>query len=250
MQQMAMFGNPALFEDRPDDDDNPVDSQTGDEDGGDPREGPQDERADDNLPPRDELLDAYAQAKQMIEEKTREADDLRNRLQAMGAETQSLLSKMEQAAFMRELHEAYQKDPVGATAMLVQHSRASMADEMEVRLSQAFRDQRNFHRFMTLFLDDPSNARLKPYRHELETMILDNGMSPSDAAELILTIETQREKSAGKRSAAAREVRNRSAVETGGGASESVDRNRELERVLKKAKTLDEMFAGLRKLKM
>lgn len=248
-QQMAMFGDPAWSQDRPDNDEDLVNSRTSEDDDEDEQEA-QEERPGEKPPSREELLGAYTQAKQIIDEKTLEADSLRDRLQAMGAEAQSLLEKVQQDTFMRELHEAYQKDPVGATALLVQQARSAMLDQVEARLAQAFRDQRNFQRFMSLFLEDPAHAHLRPHRHELETMILDKGLSPSDAADIIRSIETQREKNVSKRSAAAREVRNRSTVETGGGASESVDKDKEFEKVLKKAKTLDEMFAGLRRLKL
>lgn len=249
-QQMAMVGDPDWSNDQPDEDDDLVNSQTSEEDDDERRPGSEGNRPDEDLPSRDELVNAYTQAKQIIEEKAREADILRNRIEAVGAETRAMRNKVEHDAFMREFHESFQKDPVGATALLVQQARSAVAEEMEARLAQVFRDQRNFQRLMTNFLEDPANANLKPYRDELETMILDKGLSPTDAADIIRTIEIRREDNLRKRSAAAREVRARAVVETGDQASEPGDKDKEFEKVLKKAKTLDEMFAGLRKLRL
>ncbi len=45
-------------------------------------------------------------------------------------------------------------------------------------------------------------------------------------------------------------MRNRAAVESEGEIGEPQDADRKLNQVIKKAKNLDEMFAGLRKLKL
>ena len=45
-------------------------------------------------------------------------------------------------------------------------------------------------------------------------------------------------------------MRNRAAVESGGEINEPVDKDKEFYRLMKKAKTLDEMFAALRKTKL
>ena len=99
------------------------------------------------------------------------------------------------------------------------------------------------------FSNDPANSRLRPYEQELEFLIRGKGFYPDEAADLLRSIENKRELTTKRRSAAAKEVRNRAAVESGGEINEPVDSDKEFYRLMKKAKTLDEMFAALRKTK-
>jgi uncharacterized coiled-coil DUF342 family protein len=160
-----------------------------------------------------------------------------------------MFQKAEQEAFLREVRDAYAKDPLAATAMLVQKVKQEALEEVESRIHKVLDDQRNFARLMNEFISTPMNAHLKPYRQELEFLILEKGLAPDEAAELLRSIEGKRSETSRRRSAAAGEIRNRAAVESGSAAGEPANKEKEFDRVLKKARTLDEMFAGLRKLK-
>lgn len=250
LNQLSLFGTDDRADSQPDAEDETVAAQAGTDDAEAEEAAENSERVDDKLPSREELVDAYTRAKRLIDEKTREADGLRSRLEAMGSETRALVRKAEEETFLREVQEAYKNDPVSATAMLVRNAKLAAVEEMEAKLSQTLQDQRNFGRLMNMFLDDPGNAPLKLYRTELEFLILDKGLLPNEAADLIRSIEKRRDRTAGKRSTAARQIRERSAVETAGELREHTDKDKEFDKVLRKAKTLDEMFAGLRKLKV
>jgi len=204
----------------------------------------------EKAPAPDELLASYTQAGDLLEEKAREVDDLRSRIETMDADTKALLRRAEEDAFAREFQEAYKNDPATATAGLFQRAQADALALMETRLHQALDDQRVVGRYMSAFVEDPSRANLKPYQDQLEFLVMDRGFSPQEAAEFIVSIDGRRDRTSRQRSAAAREIRNRAAVESGGEVGEPAHKDREFDKVLKKAKTLDEMFAGLSKLKL
>jgi len=220
----------------------------------DPEARPEKEKAPqtketDKEPTRDELLEAYAETWRLMQEKEREMDELRRHLAQMGEETRFLMKRAEEEAFQRDMGEAYKQDPVAATALMVERSKQEALQEMSWRLHQAVKEQRGFDRFMRDFLADPAHARLKPYEQQLEFLILDKGLSPEEAADLIQRLEKNNEETNKRRFQAAKEIRNRSEVESGGEVSTPVDRDAEFDRAIKKARTLDEMFAGLNKLK-
>ncbi|MFZ5866990.1 MAG: hypothetical protein ACOYXY_13990 [Thermodesulfobacteriota bacterium] len=200
-------------------------------------------------PTRDELLAAYAETWGLMQEKEREMEELRAHLAQMGEETRFLMKRAEDDAFRRDVGEAYKQDPIGATAMMVERSKQEALQEMSWRLNQAIKEQRGFDRFMREFLEDPAHTHLKPYEQQLELLILEKGLSPEEAADVIQRLERSWEDTNKRRFQAAKEIRNRSTVESGGEVSTPVDRDAEFDRVIKKAKTLDDMFAGLNKLK-
>ena len=109
--------------------------------------------------------------------------------------------------------------------------------------------QQEFGRLMDEFLDHPSNSGLRTYREQPEFLIRERRLFPDEAADLIRNIHTKRNTSARRRSDAADDIRTRSAVESGGDTGQPTDRDQQLYKMMKKAKTLDEMFAGLRKMK-
>ena len=150
---------------------------------------------------------------------------------------------------MREIRESFQKDPVAATAMMIRKFQEGSQQDVEARIAEAVRDQGDFRRLFDEFLNDPANSRLRPYDKELEFLIRSKGFYPDEAADLLRSIENKRDLASRRRSAAAREVRTRAAVESGGEITEPVDSDKEFYRQMKKAKTLDEMFAALRKTK-
>ena len=120
---------------------------------------------------------------------------------------------------------------------------------IDARVNRSAQDRQEFGRLMDEFLDYPSNSGLKTYRNELEFLIRERRLFPDEAADLIRSVHAKRSTSAKRRSDAADDIRTRSAVESGGDTSPPLDRDQQLYRVMKKAKTLDEMFAGLRKMK-
>jgi hypothetical protein len=147
------------------------------------------------------------------------------------------------------MRESFQKDPIAATAMMIKKFQDGSRQEVEARIEEAVRDHGEFRRLFDEFLSDPANSRLRPYERELDYLIRSKGFYPDEAADLLSSIEDKRELTAKKRTAAAKEVRTRATVESGGQVNEPVDNDKEFYRLMKKAKTLDEMFKTLRKAK-
>jgi hypothetical protein len=205
--------------------------------------------SEDTFSSPEELLRAYKTAESRIQEKTREADEYRHILNQMGHDAGLLLRRADEEAFIREMRESFQTDPAAATAMMIKKFQEGSRQEVEARIEEAVRDQGEFRRLFEEFLSDPANSRLRPYEKELEFLIRSKGFYPNEAADLLTGIENKRDLAAKRRSAAAKEVRKRAAVESGGEINEPVDGDREFYRLMKNAKTLDEMFKVLRKAK-
>jgi hypothetical protein len=170
-----------------------------------------------------------------------------------GAQTEAPSAMTDQPKIeemLRAFEQMYEKNPMHATAWLIGQAKLDAVHEMEDKIAGVLRQHRTFGRLMGKFFSDPTYAHLAPYQDEMEFLIEDVGLNPSAAAKFIQAITARRDEAAARRSAAAKAVRNRSAVESDGAAGEPVDKEKDLDNVLKKSKTLDEMFAGLSKLRL
>lgn len=212
--------------------------------------GEKDDAAEAKTFSKGELLEAYQEAQRRYLEKAEEADRYRQALEELGRDTQLLAQKADNEAFMSRVREYFATDPVGATEAMIKKSQQDLVSFIDMRIAQAIEEHRNFGRLMTNLLNDPANARLKPYEAELEFLIRDKGLSPSEAVELLRALDTKRSTAGQKRAAIAKEIRNRSMLESDGEIGEPLDVDKEIDKILIKSKNLDEMFAGLRKLKL
>jgi hypothetical protein len=185
-----------------------------------------------------------------IAELERQAATYRQVLDEMGLHAQLLTRKSDDDTFLRAMRERFDKDPVDAINTMIRKSEAEIWQAVEKRIERAFRDHRHFKLLLQEFLDDPKNAGLKPHGRLIEHLIRDKGVRPDAIGELIRQVEATSGARSRLRAAAAKEIRNRAAVETGGEMGEPVDKDKELDRVIKQAKTLDELFAGLRSVKI
>ena len=203
--------------------------------------------ANNDFASQEELLRAYRATESRLVEKEREAEEYRSILEQMGAGTRRLQVQADEETFIKEARESYQKDPVAAFMMMLTKARNEFRDTVEERIGQVFQEEHEFKRLLADFLNDPANSSLKPYEEQMELLMKDKGFHAQEAADLLRKIDGKRELAGRMRSAAAREIRNRSAVETGGEVGEPVDKDKEFYRIMKKAKTLEDMFDGLRK---
>jgi len=198
----------------------------------------------------EQLLQAYQQAKALLQEKTEESQRYRQMLEDVGNQSRVMALHADDEAVARQMRGYYDKDPFGATEAMIRRAQQEVAHFMDMKIAQSIQDERNFKRVLDEFLSDPANARLRPYEEELEFLIREKGLFPREAAGLLGSLEDKRELTARKRHAAAKEVRNRAAVESDGEIGEPLDPDRELNRVIESSKTLEDMFKGLRKLRL
>jgi len=196
-----------------------------------------------------ELLEAYKLADQRAVEKAAEAADYKRMLDQLGQNTKRLLQQTDEEAFIKEMRQSYEKDPFAAITKMIGKSQQETLSAIDARIGGSMTFQQEFGRLMDEFLDHPSNSGLRGYRNELEFLISEKHLFPDEAAGLIRSIHSKGNSSAKRRSDAADDIRTRSAVESGGDTSQPTDRDQQLYKIMKKAKTLDEMFAGLRKMK-
>jgi hypothetical protein len=197
-----------------------------------------------------DMLQTQQALESRIAELERQAAAYRQILDQMGLHAQLLTRKSDDDAFLQSMRERYDKDPVDAVNAMIKKSEGEIWQAVERHIERAFRDHRQFKMLLQDFLDDPKNAGLKPHGRLIEHLIRDKGVRPDALGELIRQVEATSGARSRLRTAAAKEIRNRAAVETGGDMGEPVDKDKELDRVIKQAKTLDELFAGLRSIKI
>lgn len=198
----------------------------------------------------DELVQAYNTMKTILEQKTEELERYRGELDGVGHQNRLMAIQADDEAFMRQMRGYYDKDPVGAVDTMIRRSLQDVMAIVDMRMDQAFREEQNFNHVLRDFLSNPANARLRPYEEEIAYLVREKGLNPQEVTALLRSLEDKRDTAVRKRSAAAKEVRNRSSVESEGEVGEPLDPERDLNQVIKKSKTLEEMFAGLRKLKL
>lgn len=199
---------------------------------------------------REEILRAYKNAVLIAQQKSQEAERYRSLLEHANREGNVTPQQADDETFIQEMRSAYQSDPVRATALMIRRAQEESLRSIDEMIDEALQEDRKFKKLLEEFLSRPSNSRLKPYADELEFLIRDKGLHANEAAELLRKVEEKNDIALKRRSAAAKDIRNRSAVETDGETNESHDDEKDFERTMKKAKSLDEMFAGLRKRKM
>ncbi len=148
--------------------------------------------------------------------------------------------------FWEDLGRAYQQDPLLTTHMMIVQANEDLMEDIESRLESVM-EARSFKEELKEIIDQPENSQLKGYKKHLEYLSLDKGLDPVDAADFLLSIVG--DQSTGKRAMAARNVRNQSTMEVGQGRRRpGQGADGDFDKVLKKSKTLNEMFEGLRKI--
>lgn len=197
--------------------------------------------------PQAELLQIL---ERRIAELEQQAAAYRQILDKMGLHAELLTRKADDDVFTQSVRQQYEKDPVAAINTMINKAQAEVWQAVEKHIERAFRDRRQFKMVLQEFLADPKNAGLKTHERFIEHLLLDKGVHPRDLGDLIRQVEATSGARSRLRAAAAKEVRNRAAVETGGEMGEPVDKDKEVDRLIKQSKTLDELFAGLRSLKI
>lgn len=148
--------------------------------------------------------------------------------------------------FWDDLGRAYQQDPLLTTHMMIVQANEDLMEEIESRLESAM-EARSFKEELNEIIDQPENSQLKAYKKHLEYLSLDKGLDPMDAVDFLMSIVG--DQSTGKRAIAAKNVRNQSTMEVGQGRRRpGQGAEGDFDKVLKKSKTLNEMFEGLRKI--
>lgn len=200
---------------------------------------------------REELVTEYRRLSSALSQKAAEVEALTRKLEQLGETAGGRQANLaEEEAFMRQFEESYRRDPVRSIMLLVSKAKNDSMQQMEAAMVRLVKDQKHFARAMEQFLGDPANAHLKPYREELEFLIDEANFPPGLAAAFVQSIAQRHDEATAKRAAAARAVRNRAAVESDGEVGEPAEQDRDFDKVLKKSRTLEDMFAGLGKLRL
>jgi hypothetical protein len=202
--------------------------------------------ADEQPPPseisREDLMKALAAAQD-------EADGYRKLLEETGKNTEDRAKLAERTAFLNHMRGLYEKDPISATDEMIRRAQIEVLDLVEGYVSQVLDKEQSINRLLGEFLNDPANAKLKPFKDELACLIGQKGMKAGEAASVTHRILAKHENGADRKRAAAQAIRNKATVESDGEPGEPADEDSGFAGVVKKSKNLHEMFAGLRKIK-
>ncbi len=152
--------------------------------------------------------------------------------------------------FIRGFKEAYEKDPASAIAAAINKGRQQNVEDSLVLAHKLIGHHRIIQTAIDEMLNHPKAVHLKPHRSQIEFLVMEQGLDPVAAVATVASKDDVRAQQTSRRSAAAKEIRTRSDVESGGEARSVKSKDHDLEQALTKAKTLDEMFANLRKLKV
>lgn len=205
---------------------------------------------DSGIASQAELLSAYKSIEARIAAMEAEAANYRRMIERTGLDAQMARRKTDDEAFLQSIRSQYETDPLSAVNKMVERAQAEIWQSVEARIERAFREHRHFKMLLQEFLDDPKNEGLKKHGRLVEHLMMDRGVRPEDVGAFIRDIEANSAQKSRLRAAAAKTIRNQAAVETGGEMGEPVDKDKDLDKVIKNAKTLDDLFAGLRTIKM
>lgn len=203
---------------------------------------PNDEQEPTDEPSKEDLINAYKAAKE-------EADHYRKLLEATGRQVDNHSKLSDRAAFLEGVRGMFQRDPVAAMDEMIKRSQNEVLDVVESYVTGVLEKEQTIERFLADFLNDPANMKLKPFKEELAFLIGKKGMNPGEAASVAHSILGKQENGISRKRAAAQAIRNKATVESDGEPGEPADEDADFAKVVKKAKNLQEMFAGLRKIK-
>lgn len=224
------------------DHDVPVDEEQEDDEGTD-NPGPEVESPED-------LRQSFITLEQLVHQKARQVDQLIEALDEARANVDVHVRDNEEQDFLNQVRHVYNEDPVTATALMIKRFQEDALNDYDSRMQQQLHHHRTSSRLTEDLLGNPAHGDLRPHRTELEFLIRDQGLDPETAAAIVRNIAGKSSSASARREAAARAVRNRSMVENAGEVGEPGKKDAEFDRILKKSKTLDEMFHRLSKIKL
>ena len=176
-----------------------------------------------------------------------ELDHYRRLFHDMRSDAEQKLRQADEEAFLNEVRASYEKDPIAAFRMMLDKTQFEMWHAIQDQLQNELKRDAQQRKMLNDLLGDPANSLLKPYTDEIEYLVSDRGFEPEEAARFLRTVAQKAGANQRNKAHAVERMRHRSSVESGGGPSRPTDPDREFYRIIKKAKTLDDMFEGLRK---
>jgi|GEM_PF-719117 len=188
-----------------------------------------------------------SQMESRLTDQQRELDEYRRLFQDLRSDAEQRLRQADEEAFLNDVRESYQKDPVAAFRMMLDKTQHEMWLAVRDQVKSELRREADLGNMLRQILDDPQNSIVKPYREEMERLVSQHGFEPQEAAVFLRTLAKKAQTASRNKASAVQRIRARSSVESGGEPSQAADPDRQFYRIIKKAKTLDDMFEGLRR---
>lgn len=198
-----------------------------------------------------DLKNLMRSIKNFQEELNRNRKDIeshRELLELLGAGAWSKQSQADEESFLKDIREVFAKDPAQATSAIMKKAREQMWQEFEKRISEEARQKAEFDRFMNGVASDPKKTGLNHFRDEIEYLVRTRGLEPGETIGLIEKIASKIKEIDQRKNRAMNRMRSESQFESSRNSDSNRDPDKEFTKLMSQAKTLDEMFANLRKL--
>ena len=205
------------------------------------------EGATNSPPDLADVMDSMKGFQDELARNRKEIESQRELLELLGADTWSKRRAADEQAFLDNVREKFAKDPAQAASILIRKAQEQMWQAFEKRLNEETRQKSEFERFMNGISSNPEKASMNDFRDEIEFLVRDRGMDPEESVGLIEKISSKLDRNNDRKKAAIRKMRAESQFESSQHTSNSSDPDREFTRLMSQAKSLDDMFASLRK---
>lgn len=178
----------------------------------------------------------------------KEMENHRELLELLGADTWTKKRQADEQAFLQDMRETFEKDPAKATSTIIMKAQEQLWQAFENRLNEEARQKAAFDRLMNQLSTTPEKASISNFRDEMEFLIRNKGMEPSESIGLIEKIASKFSDINDRKRAVIKKMRSESQLESSQNSNSRNDPDREFTRLMSQARNLDEMFANLRKI--
>ncbi len=203
-----------------------------------------------NAPENDmrSILSSIRGFQEELEKNRKEMESQRDLLQLLGADTWSKKQQADELAFVQNMRETFEKDPAQATSTMIRKAQEQLWQAFENRLNEEVRQKSALDSIMSRFSSDPAKARISNFRDEIEFLIRARGMDPEESVGLVQKIAEKFDEIGDRKKTALKKMRAESQFESSQNPAPTNDPDREFNKLMSQSKSLDEMFANLRKL--
>ena len=213
-----------------------------------PDDRPENLGADENVADLKNLMMSIKNFQEELNRNRKDIESHRELLELLGAGAWSRQSQADEESFLKDIREAFVKDPAQATSTIMKKAKEQLWQEFEKRISEEARQKAEFDRFMKGVASDPKKNGLNHFRDEIEYLVRTRGLEPGETVGLIEKIASKINEINQRKNQAINRMRSESQFEASRNSDSNKDPDKEFTKLMSQAKNLDEMFANLRKL--
>lgn len=194
------------------------------------------------------VLDSIRNFQEELSRNRQEIENHRELLELLGADTWTKKRQADEEAFLSDMRETFEKDPAKAASMMIRKAQDQLWSAFENRLNEEAIQKTTLDRLMDRVSQNPETSSINNFRDEIEFLVRNKGMDPTESIELIGKMASKFNDLNGRKQAAINRMRSESQFESSQHSSRN-DPDQEFTRLMSQARSLDEMFSNLRKIR-